>query len=76
MTTDDVTVANAVQCGICGSLADRIGGPEKVYGHHHPSSWYFRCQANPGHQADGFTGIFSDLSYSPPGENKEVSREG
>lgn len=52
---------NVMQCKICGSPADRIGGPPKVYGHDWPG-WYFECQANRSHVADGFTGIFSDLS--------------
>lgn len=59
---EDRITKNAVTCSICQSPADRIGGPEKVTGKDHPSGWRFECQANPNHVADGFTGIFSDLS--------------
>lgn len=42
-------VKNAVECRICGGLADRY-------------SMHFECQENPNHVADLFVGIFTDLS--------------
>lgn len=47
---DGMLVKNACRCRICGANADRYQN-------------MFRCQANPGHVADTFVGIFSDLSY-------------
>lgn len=70
---DEVACKNAVRCTICGSPADRMGGPEKVHGDDHPSGWFFQCQSNPGHVADGMVCIFSDLSYEP--EPKHSSRQ-
>lgn len=68
----EVIIKNVMRCGICQSPADRIGGPEKVYGHHNPN-WYYRCQANPNHIADPFVAIFSDLSF--PNIRKRQSGE-
>lgn len=47
-------VKNATRCGICGASADKL------------ESGIYVCQANPAHMADGFVGIWSDLTY--PGE--------
>lgn len=59
---DEKIYKNVMRCGLCQAPADRIGGPPKVYGKDYPG-WYFQCQSNSCHMADGFTGIFSDLSY-------------
>lgn len=40
----------ACQCTLCGSPADRY-------------HWGFQCQKHQGHMADGFVGIFSDLTH-------------
>lgn len=55
-------VKNSVQCGICGSAADRY-------------AMYFQCQANPNHMADLFVGIFTDLTYEQQAETIKPEKQ-
>ena len=60
--SETTIVRNAIRCRLCGSPADRIGS-------------YFQCQANPGHTADCYTGIFSDLCYPTDAETTKERAE-
>lgn len=53
MKTNGIITPNAVQCGICGSGADRRVNR-------------FECRANPGHIGDLYCGIFTDRTYPDP----------
>jgi hypothetical protein len=48
------TVKNATRCGICGASADKL------------ENGCYQCTAAPGHMADGYVGIWSDLTRPQP----------